>query len=473
LDRKSKATEDPKYLFIACRKWVMRRKSDPLFRLSLLIVFLITACRLEGLSRTAEGGEMTVPVFPSTRAETSPVSSPTISPTASLSRIPTNTREIIPVEGRLANPGFENERIRTSLFFAGQARDGSYRYDCPATPNLGLFTVHPIDDRHLKWSEDAANRDFTLQRMEAAGLNAVSMSSWGEDSLPCTTGWPLVAPMQTAPGAQDELFSAAQDRHLVIVPFIESRNDWSLRSEFPTAADGRTAPGAVSQIVNLVRRYLLNPAHPEWAQRWAQVYDQSGSPRYALTFIHASSDRLTPYDHEAFAAGFSAIAEAVFSSTRIRVGFFLDPLPPASNAPGVFRPDPEKTGPALRGAESVLGIQSFLPEIWISGSPSEAQRTAWKRDFSRRWSETGMPFLMDVSPGYDAHIVFPGSIRYGFTLEWREQLAGMVSDFAGDGLVFNSWNGYTEGMAAMPTREYSDVFFRWLQALDAEVSNPA
>jgi len=41
----------------------------------------------------------------------------------------------------------------------------------------------------------------------------------------------------------------------------------------------------------------------------------------------------------------------------------------------------------------------------------------------------------------------------------------MVIDYGQDGLVFNSWNGYTEGMAAVPTAEYSDRFYNWLQVL--------
>ena len=436
------------------------------------LLLVSAACRFEGSAHPSGGDEATVPAVAPIPATPSMESSPTVSPTASRTLAPTYNLNVVPIGGRLANPGFENEPILATLFFAGQARDGTYRYDCPAGSNLGLYTVHPIDPRHLKWSEDAADRNFALQMMELAGLNAVSMSSWGEESLPCTTGWPQIAPMQTAPGAQDELFSAAQTRHLVIIPFIESRNDWTLRGEFPRSADGRTAPGAVSQVVDLVRRYLLNPAHPEWAQRWAQVYDQSGDPRYAVTFIHAASDRLTSDDHEAFAAGFDLIAEAVYQATRIRVGFFLDPLPPASNAPGIFRPDPVRTGPALLAAVSVLGIQAFIPEIWVSGSPSDAQLIVWKRDFSQRWSEAGLPFLMDVSPGYDARIVFPGSIRYGLTSEWRDQLTGMVSEFAKNGLVFNSWNGYTEGMAAVPTREYGDAFFQWLRILTHDVKDP-
>jgi hypothetical protein len=361
----------------------------------------------------------------------------------------------------------ENRRIVTTLFFAGQARDGSMRYGCPAGSNLGLFTVHPADARLLQWSELPANRAFALAQMRDAGLTAVSMSSWGEDFLPCSDGWPPSAPMQTAPGAQDELFTAAAGAGLVIIPFLESRGDWSLRSEFPIGSDGSIAPGAVSQILNLAERYLENPDHPEWAQAWAQVYDQNREPRYAVTFIHAASDRLPPGDDAAFAAGFDLLAGEVFRRSGVRVGFFLDPLPPNSNAPGTYKPSAASAGPHLAEAPSILGIQAFIPEIWMTGTPSEPQRIAWKRSFSQGWSGTGLPFLMDVSPGYDARIVFPGSARYGFTESWRDALSEMAVEFGTDGLVFNSWNGYTEGMAAVPTTEYGDVYFRWLQSMTA------
>jgi hypothetical protein len=430
------------------------------FHTFLLLVALTASCNFPEYGTTAVIGSP-----PATPAAATPaMRTPTYTPTGT----PATAGDW----GRLANPGFENQRIKTTLFFAGQARDGSLRYECIAGANLNLYTVHPADARHLKWSDSAANRDFALAQMAAAGINTVSMSSWGEDFLPCNTGWPPSAPMQTAPGAHDELFRAAADSGLLVMPFIESRGDWSLRAEFPTAADGRPAPGAVSQIVNLIDRYLKNPDHPEWAQRWARVYDRSRRPRYAVVFIHAASDRLGPADDAAFAAGFTLLADEVFRLSGVPVGFFLDPLPPASNAPGAFKPGPEHTGPALRETDAILGIHAFIPEIWISGAASDTQRIAWKLDFSLRWSQTGIPFLMDVSPGYDAHIVFPGSIHYGFTAQWRDALSGMAMDFGGDGLVYNSWNGYTEGMAAVPTTEHGDLNYRWLQALIALVDSP-
>ena len=367
--------------------------------------------------------------------------------------------------GRLANPGFHNQKIKTTLFFSGQAKDGSQFYECNPGLNIGLFTVYPIDPHHLNWSANPTNRDFALGSMVAAGLNTVSMSSWGEDFLPCTTAWAISAPMQTAPGSHDELFEAAGNHDLVIIPFIESRGDWAFRHEFPTTIEGDVAPGTVSQIVNLIERYLQNPEHPEWASRWAVVWDQSRQPRYAVTLIHASSDRITPTAHASYAQGFDLIADEVFNQTGVRVGFFIDPLPPNSNAPGVYKPSPEGAGPELLKTDSILGIQSFIPEIWLPGGPTDMQLLGYKDDYSQRWSQTGVPFLMDVSPGYDAHLVFPGSIYYGFTLQWQNVLTEMVKLYGEDGLVFNSWNGYTEGMAAVPTMQHGNQYFYWLQTL--------
>jgi hypothetical protein len=268
--------------------------------------------------------------------------------------------------------------------------------------------------------------------------------------------------MQTAPQSHDELFEAVQGESVLIIPFIESRDDWAFRDEFPKDFNGEIAPGTVSQMINLIERYLLNENQPEWADRWAQIYNRNGEPRFAFSLIHTSSNRLGQTEHKRYADGFDQLAKVVFDATGVSVGFLIDPLPPGSNAPGTFRPTPEGSGPFLLESDSILGIQSFIPEIWISGWPSEAQMITWKHDYSRRWAGTGIPFLMDISPGYDASVVFPASIVYGFSEAWRDELMSMVEAYGQDGLVFNSWNGYTEGMAAVETDEYQSLYLNWL-----------
>lgn len=425
-----------------------------LMLLWLLLTTALLACRL--ITPTAEGTKR--PVVPplATAHSTLPIEKTSIAAAVHSASW-----------GRLANPGFENRRIETTLFFAGQAKDGSKRYCCDTRSNVLKYTVHPADERHLQWSESRDNQDFALSAMKEAGINVISMSSWGEHNLPCNKGWPISAPMQTAPEAHDELFAAAVREQLLIMPFIESRKkQWNFYDEFPYSTDGRAAPGTVSQIIDLINRYLKNAGHPEWAGRWAKVYDRNGEPRYAVVIIHAASNRLAE-EHALYAEGFNIVAEEVFNATRVNVGFFIDAVPPGTYAPGQFKPSPEETGPFLYGTDAVLGIQCFIPEIW-TGLPWDSSLIRWKRDFSRRWYDTGIPFIMDVSPGYDNHLVFPWTpIRYGHTAAWRQALTGMVADFGKNGFVYNSWNGYTEAMTAVPLREpeYGDIDFRWLQSL--------
>jgi hypothetical protein len=51
--------------------------------------------------------------------------------------------------GRLANPGFENQYIKSTYFFAGNWRNGVQFYEYNPTDNTGLYTLHPSDSRHL------------------------------------------------------------------------------------------------------------------------------------------------------------------------------------------------------------------------------------------------------------------------------------------------------------------------------------
>ena len=376
--------------------------------------------------------------------------------------------------GRLANPGFEGQRIKTTLFFAGQANDGSRRQfpdgteDCLIFPNLDKYTLNPEPDIHLNWT-NPANRDIVLNLMTNAGINVISMSSWGEDFLPCTDGWVTgSAPMQTSAHAHDELFDAAVNKPVLIVPFIESRATWTMRDEFPRWSDGRVSPGLVSQIVNLIQRYLKNPTHPEWADVWATVYDRNGMPRHAVVLIHACSNNLGPFDDAAFAEGFDLVANEIALATGIQIGFFIDAVPPdATLARASFKPSFELTGPFLLSTASFLGIQCFGPEIF-TGESGDDDLLAWKRNFIGDWFSTSIPVLVDVSPGYDGHLVFmdEGKAPYGHSDEWIQGMTVLVNDYGRAGMVYNSWNGYTEAMVGTPTREKGNTLYDWLKSLN-------
>ena len=80
--------------------------------------------------------------------------------------------------------------------------------------------------------------------------------------------------MQTSTCAHNQLFEAASQRNLLIMPAIESANatfplggrseSFHFSSDFP-GTQANPSPGLVTQIVDLVNRSLLNPAHLEWA----------------------------------------------------------------------------------------------------------------------------------------------------------------------------------------------------------------
>ncbi len=395
-----------------------------------------------------------------------------------------------PKWGLLASDPFDHQQIKGVYFFAGNPRccqglPPRQYYEYPISPNESLYTTHPSDPRHLAWSEQPENPAFALDTMIETGANVVLMSYWGERG---SDRWAYWAPMQTSTFAHDQLFSAAVGKNILIMPAIESSDAtigcgghspaYHFASDFP-GSPAEPAPQLVLQIEDLVQRYLLEPADPAWASQWVQMYDRTGSPRYAITILQVASNRLDPDEHERFAQGFDRVANKVFQDTGIRVGFTLDLLPEKHTVnmancgekreiTDTFTPSPETTGPYLRRQASFLAVQAFIPEIWTHQG-SEEQLVAYKSNYLKRWLNQQVPVVLDVSPGYDAHLVFPGSKRYGFNEAWRIALSGLWTEQAA-GITFNTWNGYTEGYAAVSTLEHGEATFQWIQELFKDTS---
>ena len=180
--------------------------------------------------------------------------------------------------GHLANPGFENQPIKSTFFFTGNSRNGIQYYDVYASSNEALYTIHPSDSRHLSWSVNAANREYAIDEMVDTGVNVINMSYWGP---PGTDNWAWWAPMQTSTMSHDELFDAVADKPILIAPYIESyaqtpnSSGFIFRDDFPGSSTN-PAPGFVTMCKDLINRYLVNPSKRGWPNRWARVYDQSG-----------------------------------------------------------------------------------------------------------------------------------------------------------------------------------------------------
>jgi hypothetical protein len=164
----------------------------------------------------------------------------------------------------------------------------------------------------------------------------------------------------------------------------------------------------------------------------------------------------------------------VFRSTGQKVGFTLDLIPMPPDHPAIsnhradqncgtsddpanwwrdtFLTDPETTGPLLRQSGTVLAIQAFIPEVWSDIQPNESRMREWKIEWIRRWVLNGPPVFLDVSPGYATHENFD-SRRPVRGWGWNDEWFNFQSELKATGIrgiTFNTWNGYTEGYAAVP-----------------------
>ena len=215
---------------------------------------------------------------------------------------------------------------------------------------------------------------------------------------------------------------------------------------------------------------------------WGQMYDRIGHPRYAINIIHACSNLI---DHNAtdadilFAAGFDRVAAEVLSSYNINIGFTLDTI---SNPTG-YAAFPKAAGHALEQTASVLAIQGFASEVFSglikNSSPTPYDNNVdqletianWKRQATSDWVSTGVPVILDVSNGYDGRIVWGNNPKgfWGDNMDYKEdRWRNWLSQIKGPGIrgiTFDAWNGYTEGFAAVPTREHGFTVYNWLKDL--------
>ncbi len=315
----------------------------------------------------------------------------------------------------------------------------------------------------------------------------------------CRIGWYGSANAQVSPAAKDELFEAVSKTSLQIIPFIESRfaYEWNFRTDFPTSLDprstGQLAPGLISQVEDLLDRYVIHPQNPQWRDHWALVYDKNNEKRRAVAIVQVASDSLNANDDSKFAQAFDAVADQIYQDTCkhnacTKVGFFIDPIardpdpsttygcpnittPVTSTYATNFKPDPGATGPFLYRQSSILGIHAYSPEGWIdnlSAPVNECFKIGWKAEYSRRWQATGIPFLQDVTPGYNGSKIFAknhGLHQWGFDPAWRPALLDMTQRYGRNGLVYNSWDGYDEGLAAMQTVEQGSTNVDFIKTL--------
>jgi hypothetical protein len=360
--------------------------------------------------------------------------------------------------GRIANRTHHGDRVLSGLFFGGP----------PNPASVPLFTRHPLDADRLDWS-DAADIRFALGQVSSARLNTVKLSYFGHEGetdqwapawLFSRQRWPgdgsgtYTEAEQVARGR--DVFRIAERLDLLVAPLVEVSPAFPFWADFPANLDGLVARAG----------WLLR--HFGEAPNFLRLYDRDGRPRHALFLIETI--HVGPVDPLDFAAGFDRAAARLADELGHRVGWVLDPTPlPAYGSHD--GPDPA----ALRTAASVLAVNPFNVTSQGPGAPkpqdqiSEEERLAYARGIMSTWSASGLPFMATVTPGYDAHIVFPDSGVYGFNPRWRREQRRLALEFARDGLSVDTFNAYTEGSVIPPTVEDGDVHRQWLRDIVAAV----
>jgi hypothetical protein len=361
--------------------------------------------------------------------------------------------------------------LLASLQFQGQPVKGVYFFPGEGDNSRPVYTAHPTLSDDLHWNSAPESRTRVMSRIAAAHVNTVVMSYWS--NMPQWSPMALtVKDGLSVPGVVE----AVQNLPLVVMPAIESGFDpshpqiphFNFQNDFPhPQGSGTLAPGLIQRIGWLVQMFRND------MNRWAQIYDLNGEARYAINILHACSDQEGLND-AAFASGFGAVAAQIEVQYRIKVGFTLDTIGSGCR----YIAFPARAGAALKAQPAVLAVMGFESEVF-SGKlvPHDNNRSnlpnlaAWKRAALNDWVATGMPIILDVSNGYDGHLVFADSSGsfWGDNLggtddRWRNWMSELKNPGV-KGIVMDTWNGYTEGYAAVPTREHGVTVYDWLTDL--------
>jgi hypothetical protein len=323
-----------------------------------------------------------------------------------------------------------------------------------------------------------------LDRIIAAGANTIVMSYW--------SNMPQWSPMALDGSSVSGVLEAARDRHLVVLPAIEGGFDqnhpeiphWEFSADFPAPSGANSvAPGLVLRIGQLVELFR------DHMSLWARLYDRNGEWRYAVYILHVCSD-ITGTDDMNFAKGFEEVAAQVQVNLHIPVGFVLDII----GGCHAYVATPRNAGPILEQQPSVLAVNGFESEVfsgkvkggprcfdpdWHRCSPHDNNQdnlealADWKRAAVHDWVVTGLPLILDVSNGFDGRIVWAkiesGTGFWGDNMDYTEdRWRNWMSELKGPsikGITFDTWNGFTEGYAATPSREHGETVYRWLTDL--------
>jgi hypothetical protein len=396
---------------------------------------------------------------------------------------PSETNEPSKLRGLLASAPLAGQPIKGVYFFPGEG----------ASYNRALYTAHPQSASDLHWNSDVGTRAEVIDRIIAANANTLVMSYWGDDMI----RW---SPMELDSTSLRGVLDAVQGKPIVVIPALESGHDplapaltqWRFSDDFPYEAGvygpDRLAPRLLERLRAICRLFDGR------RDAWAQMYDRRGRPRYVVHVLRAHAQRVPIVDgktpEEVVAEAFDAVADTIYASEGIELGFTLDV---SRGELGGHSLEPNSASP-LAAAASVLAIQFFMSEMHGGGVLASAPAQPpidnnvanldallfGKLAVLEGWLSTGIPVVYDVSSGFDGRYVW-APYGSGFWGDNRDYTSDAWRNFQSEhnshafiGVTFNTWNGYSEGYAATPTVEHGVTIYDWLRDLyepDARACN--
>jgi hypothetical protein len=374
--------------------------------------------------------------------------------------------------GLLANPGIAGQPVKGVYFFPGETRDTS------------LYTANPTNTVDEHWLSDPASRPGVIDHIVALHVNTIVLSYW--------SNMPQWAPMDPGPTPLQDVVAAAVSKPAVIMPALESGSDpdhpqiahWEFHADFPYGAGAATTANLAPGLLLRVRQVIA--AFGPHMDKWAQITDRNGVARHAIFILHAYADRVPSVAgksaDQVFAEAFQAVADEIDRTDHVKIGFTLDTIP---GPLGTYTARPGQAGPALERVAAVLAIQGYASEVFsgkvINSLPNAPPHdnnkdnlypiVDWKAAALHDWVATHVPVIYDVSSGFDGRFVWKskGTGFWGDNFDYTDdRWRNALSQFKGNGIAgitFDTWNGYTEGYAAAPTREHGTTIYDWVRDL--------
>ena len=301
--------------------------------------------------------------------------------------------------------------------------------------------------------------------------------------------------------AIDQMFKAAKDKGLLVVPTIESNQFHPFWIEFPHNLE------PVKQTIGrMLEKYGSY-------SNWLEVYDKNGNPKKAIMISQALGIKTGTYTYpngQQFTVDADSFADAIKElANEFNVAFLLDntSMPDDYTMRDFYIPtfyDLHEMGDKLLGA-SIFGypfdemLKVFGKKIGYfnaSINPGEMLLPQFARPLEtdmiykaiiwlQNWKENTqgnnnfIPLVANIIPGFDDRwrgLAGVGFSIYGDNPSWQSKMTDLAFLYSTAGINLAIWNGYGEGYVWVPYRkrlfENNDGYWRALVYSFGELAIP-